>query len=70
MGLPSNLKGVRFMYFPYQLLSFELGFQGFNFLLSVKFLLAEGFAGLKLVILQPNGEELSTFPASVGTLIA
>ena len=47
----------------------KFGFQGFYFLLSVKFLLAKGLAGLKLVILQHDGEELSAFPASVRTLV-
>ncbi len=37
-------------YFPYQLVLFEFGFQGFYFLLSVKFLLAKGLARLKLTI--------------------
>jgi hypothetical protein len=55
---------------PYRLLPFEFVFQGFNLLLSVEFLLAEGFTGLELVILHFDGEELPAFPASVRTLIA
>jgi len=38
-------------------------------LLFLEFLLAEGFAGLQLIVLHFNGEELSAFPASVRTLV-
>ncbi len=54
---------------PYQLMPFEFGFQGFNFLLSIEFLLAKWFTGLQLIILHLNGEKFSTFPAPIGTLI-
>ncbi len=53
-----------------RLVLFKLSFQGFYFQLSVKFLLAKGFAGLELVILHPDNETLSTFPAPVRALIA
>ena len=70
-GLKCNLcarlhKGVRFTV---PLLSFEFGFQGFYFLLLLKFLLAERLAGLEFVVFQPDGEEFSAFPAAVRPLI-
>jgi len=38
--------GMGIDYVPNQLVLFEFGFQGFYFLLSIEFLLAQGFTGL------------------------
>ena len=49
---------------------FEFPFHGFYFLLPLEFFLAKGFTGLQLIILHPDSEEGSAFPAPIRSLIA
>jgi hypothetical protein len=51
-------------------LPLELVLDGLDFLLLLKFLFTQGFAGFDLVIFQHDGEELPAFPAFVRALVA
>jgi hypothetical protein len=48
----------------------ELVLDGLDFLLLLKFLFAERFAGHKFIVFQRNGEELPALPAFVWAFIA
>jgi hypothetical protein len=67
---------IRFLRLFWGLLPLEFGFQGFYFLLLLKFFLVslhlffgKRLTGFKLVVLYPDGEERPALPASVRTLI-
>jgi len=47
----------------------ELVLEGLDFLLLLKLLFAEGFAGGELVFFEGDGEERAAFPALVRALI-
>ena len=48
----------------------ELVLEGLDFLLLLKFLFAEGFAGHEFIVFQRDGEELPALPAFVRAFIA
>jgi hypothetical protein len=51
-------------------LPFKLVLECLDFLLLLKFLFGEGFAGGELVFFKGDGEECAAFPAFVRALIA
>jgi len=51
-------------------LAFEFVLNGLNFLLLLKLLFTQRFAGCELIVLHFNGEESTAFPTTVRTLIA